>query len=100
LKREDAAIDMALTSWGNEFVPGDRVRYVPHHARGDITHPDCEDGTVKRCGKHPGVVFVIYDNDLPHATAKGCAPEALVRIDPTMTDLSATRESSGVHSNE
>ncbi len=73
-------IDFSLISWGNEFIPGDRVRYVPHHARGDLNHPSCEDGTVKRVGKHAGTVFVFYDNDGPNATAKGCAPEALERL--------------------
>lgn len=72
--------DFSQTSWGNEFVPGDRVRYVPHRARGDLHHPGCEDGTVKRCGQHAGTVFVFYDNDGPNPTAKGCAPEALVRL--------------------
>lgn len=72
--------DFAMGGWGNEFMPGDRVRYVPHHARGDLNHPDCEDGTVKRVGRHAGTVFVIYDDDLPNATPKGCAPECLERL--------------------
>ncbi len=31
----------------NDFAIGDRVRYVPVHAHGDIHHPDCQDGRVE-----------------------------------------------------
>lgn len=29
-----------------EFREGDQVRYLPHHAHGCPSHPDCERGTV------------------------------------------------------
>lgn len=29
-----------------DFAAGDRVRYVPRHAHGNMEHPDCEDGRV------------------------------------------------------
>ena len=41
-----------------EFKPGDQVRYIPGHAHGDASHPDCEDGIVS---SQNGVnVFVRY----------------------------------------
>lgn len=40
-----------------EFLPGDRVRHVPVHARGDATHPDCKIGRVVRINEY-GTVFV------------------------------------------
>ncbi len=43
-----------------EFNKGDRIRYVPSHARGDYTHPDCEDGVVSSVRDNG--VFVKYDN--------------------------------------
>lgn len=68
------------------FRKGERVRYVPTHARGDIKHKDCEDGVVSSIGR-TGTVFVKYDcllgtaitGDEPWA-AKGTRPEELVRI--------------------
>lgn len=29
-----------------EFREGDVVRYLPHHVQGNLSHPDCERGTV------------------------------------------------------
>jgi hypothetical protein len=37
---------------------GRYVRYVPGHARGDLTHPDCEDGRITSFNDH--CVFVNY----------------------------------------
>lgn len=43
------------------FHVGQRVRYIPGHARGDRNHPACEDGIVR--GFNPnGYPFVVYDN--------------------------------------
>lgn len=41
-----------------DFAPGDRVRYVPSHAMGDTSHPDCENGVVS--SKNDKYVFVRY----------------------------------------
>ena len=68
------------------FRKGERVRYVPTHARGDTHHKDCEDGVVSSIGR-TGTVFVKYDcllgvgitGDEPW-TAKGTRPDDLVRI--------------------
>lgn len=37
---------------------GRRVRYVPMHADGDVTHEDCEDGKIS--GWNDKFVFVRY----------------------------------------
>jgi hypothetical protein len=42
------------------FKPGDWVVYVPGHAHGDVTHFDCERGTVTSIGETSGIVFVRY----------------------------------------
>jgi len=42
------------------FKKGDRVRYIPSHAKGDGSHKDCQEGVVKRVTDE--WVFVIYDN--------------------------------------
>lgn len=42
------------------FQRGDRVHYVPFHARHDPNHDDCEDGIVLSVGKHDNI-FVLYD---------------------------------------
>jgi hypothetical protein len=41
-----------------DFHPGDRVLYVPNHAHGDKTHPDCERGVVSSTNQT--YVFVVY----------------------------------------
>ena len=50
-----------------ELKKGDRVRYVPSHSNGDIKHPDCQEGVVKRGPVYASFTgeecyFVIYDN--------------------------------------
>ncbi len=64
---------------------GDRVRYVPYHAHGDITHADCEDGVVTsvrlvesaRLDAAPATtIFVRFGNS---QTSQGCKPDQLVR---------------------
>lgn len=44
-----------------KYQVGDRVRYIPAHAKGDSAHPDCEDGIV-RSFNPDGHPFVVYDN--------------------------------------
>lgn len=39
---------------------GARVRYVPWHAEGDPSHPDCQDGTVSSQSVRDDYVFVRY----------------------------------------
>ena len=46
---------------------GQRVIYVPDHANGDVNHPDCQSGCVKRMASNmedgdPPAAFVLYDN--------------------------------------
>jgi hypothetical protein len=45
----------------SDLYIGQRVRYIPGHARGDREHPDCEDGIV-RSFSPKGQPFVVYDN--------------------------------------
>jgi hypothetical protein len=59
-----------------ECNPGVRVRYVPFHADGDITHRHCEDGVVVR--KTNAVVFVRFG--VEGTTEQACSPEMLVAL--------------------
>lgn len=45
-----------------DFQGAQRVRYVPHHAHGDLMHADCEDGTVSSVGAR--FVFVRFDRSV------------------------------------
>ena len=48
---------------------GRLVRYIPGHARGDASHPDCEDGVVTSFNSQ--YVFVRYVKDMtPRATLR------------------------------
>lgn len=63
------------------MMPGDRVRYVPGHAEGNATHPDCEDGTVSSIGQT--CVRVRFDKHVERfgwdgATALACTPDDLI----------------------
>jgi len=42
-----------------DFKHGDKVRYIPNHANGDVTHQDCQDGIVSSTNEH--YVFVKYN---------------------------------------
>ena len=65
------------------FKKGQHVLYVPHHAHGNETHPDCQKGVVS--STNDTNVFVKYDNlmcimvtgDEPY-TAQATRPEDLV----------------------
>src|SRR5690349_22814335 len=51
----------------DEIHEGMRVLYLPPHAHGDRTHPDCQRGIVT--SKNPAQVFVRYGDDRhSHAT--------------------------------
>lgn len=56
--------------------PGMRVRYVPGHAHGDITHKDCEDGVVSSVNDR--YVFVKFSQW--QAGGSACDPYDLVEI--------------------
>jgi len=45
----------------HEISIGQRVRYIPTHAKGNANHPDCEDGIVRSFNPQ-GKPFVVYDN--------------------------------------
>lgn len=57
----------------DHYKPNDEVRYVPMHARGDLSHPHCEDGRVTSINKQ--FVFVRFKEGI-----KACPPERLVRL--------------------
>lgn len=57
------------------YPKGTRVRYIPNHARGDRSHPDCEDGIVSSTNSM--YVFVCYGG---RQNAIATDPEDLVRL--------------------
>ena len=67
-----------------ECEKGIRVRFIPHHAKGDTNHPDCQNGVIS--SKNDLWVFVKYDNgmctmvtgDEPY-TAQATHPNDLIR---------------------
>ena len=68
------------------FEKGERVRYIPRHAKGNPNHKHCQDGVVKSTNQF--YVFVIYDN-LAHGkmetgnepyTAAATRPEDLIKL--------------------
>ncbi len=54
-----------LKKWkSKKFKPGDNVRYIPSHVKGNINHLDCDDGVVASViGIKGNNIFVRYDND-------------------------------------
>ena len=62
----------------SDFEKGDRVKYVPNHANGDVFHPDCELGTVSSTNRR--FVFVTYKNK---TFAEATDPANLVKITAT-----------------
>ena len=57
-----------------EFSVGDPVRYVPDHAKGNLMHPDCENGRVTSVNPDTQTVFVRFNG----STSAGCKPHQLV----------------------
>ena len=55
---------------------GSRVIYIPHHAHGDINHPDCEHGKVSSINE-AGTVFVRFNKQIGD-TNPGCNINDLV----------------------
>ena len=66
------------------FLVGDRVVYVPGHAKGDRSHPDCQRGTV--AGISSAAVFVRFGQE--GTTAQACSPSDLrLEIDAHLRHL-------------
>jgi hypothetical protein len=57
-----------------DFTPGDTVLYVPNHAHGDKTHPDCELGVVT--STNDVNVFVRYNG---RTQSQATSPDDLIR---------------------
>lgn len=60
---------------------GRAVIYIPGHAHGDKSHPDCEVGTITSYNDR--AVFVRYG---PGSTSAGTNREDLVWFNPTMAE--------------
>lgn len=60
------------------------VMYVPHHAHGDGTHPDCEHGLISSWNIAQTTVFVRYFNrdGSVQSNAKATNLEDLVAVGP------------------
>lgn len=59
-----------------DFHEGETVLYIPRHAQGDITHPDCEHGIVS--SQNGEYVFVrYYRNGVLQQTAQATTPTDL-----------------------
>ena len=54
------------------FEEGQLVTYIPYHAKGNINHPDCEQGRVT--SKNEKYVFVRFGNS---STSQACPPDQL-----------------------
>ena len=60
-----------------DFKHGDRVKYIPPHAKGDVNHPECCSGVVKRTNE--AYVFVNYiQNGILQETAHATRPGDLI----------------------
>lgn len=57
-----------------DFSVGDQVTYVPYHAHGKASHPDCERGVVS--SKNDLYVFVRFGCS---TTGQACKPDQLIR---------------------
>ena len=58
----------------SDFKIDQEVQYVPYHAHGDASHPDCEYGRVTSINERAGVVFARFGKKL---TSEGCNPDQL-----------------------
>lgn len=61
---------------------GDRVIYIPYHAYGDRTHPDCERGRISSFNSK-GEPFVRFDKQVTRlgwdgATSQACNLDTIV----------------------
>jgi len=55
-----------------DFEAGEHVRWVPEHAKGNASHPDCENGVVT--STNDKWVFVRFTG----STSQACHPSQLV----------------------
>lgn len=65
----------------SEAVKGKSVKYIPHHAKGNIYHEDVEVGVISSANDQ--YVFVKFEPQLSRfgfdgTTAQACRPEDLV----------------------
>ena len=76
----------------NDLSTGDRVAYVPYHAKGDISHSDVEYGTISLIKEFmPGDIprftyFVRFDKTVAllgwdGTTGQGCKRDQLVKLE-------------------
>lgn len=75
--------DILANSSTESFRVGERVVYIPGHAEGDISHPDCECGKVSSTNEK--FVFVRFDQHVKKfgwdgATSQACDPSDLKHI--------------------
>lgn len=61
-----------------EFPEGAHVRYVPHHAHGDPSHPDCELGHVT--AKNHRFVFVLFYHPHKRSFSQACKIDQLQHV--------------------
>lgn len=60
-----------------DFDPGQNVRYIPYHAKGDPSHADCKNGIVKSKNDH--FVFVKYiTNGIMQEVAQATSTDQLM----------------------
>tara|TARA_R110000772_G_scaffold17589_2_gene48911 strand:- start:2484 stop:2735 length:252 start_codon:yes stop_codon:yes gene_type:complete len=67
-----------------DFRVGQKVRYVPYHAKGDTEHIDCEDGVVtaiKERSPHVWVAFTCGDTEECGDTGACCDADKLRPLD-------------------
>lgn len=69
---------MFMNKFTEDFHAGDRVIYVPNHAKGDTNHDDCEYGVVSSSNSR--YVFVIFNDEINRAS-KACEPRNLVKFE-------------------
>ena len=58
------------------FEPGMAVIYVPYHAEGNRSHPDCERGVITSINATTETIFVRFGTS---TNSQGCKADQLVR---------------------
>lgn len=80
-----------------EATPGTQVIYVPMHAKGDVNHPDCEEGFITSHNEH--YVFCRFwskypgrENELRTTTcSEAVSPERLIKKETRPQSLINTK---------
>ena len=63
----------------NQFNPGDKVRYVPTHAEGDVYHRDCEPGVVTTVREDSnGLVVFVWYGSRSHTSARTSVTDLVI----------------------